>query len=147
MIESSGGGLVATTGGPTAASPTGPTGVLGLIRTKKMALAFDRNDLNKVLDIVATEIGVPIEMVGPDFQLAGITKNQSMGLQEPEQTIDKLLQTILLKADMAGRLVYTIKPRNPGEEEMIFIATRAGMAQRGEKLLPEFEEAADPKKK
>ena len=73
-----------------------------MLRTKKMALSFDRNDLNKVLDIVSTEIGIPIEMVGPDFLTAGITKNQSMGLMEPEQTVDKLLQTILMKADKDG---------------------------------------------
>lgn len=148
LIESAGGGVAAPGATQTAAAggAAGPKGVLDLIRTKKMALSFDRNDLNKVLEIVSTEAGVPIEMVGTDFQLAGITKNQSMGLMEPEQTIDKLLQTILMKADMAGRLVYVIKPRNPGEEEMIFIATRAGVAQRGEKLLPEFEQAPGAKK-
>ena len=147
LLESPGAGMIAATGGPAAPAAPAKQGVLDMMRTKKMALSFDRNDLNKVLDIVSTEIGVPIEMVGPDFLTAGITKNQSMGLMEPEQTVDKLLQTILLKADKDGRLVYIVKPRNPGEEEMIFIATRVGAASRSEKLLPEFEKAADPKKK
>lgn len=147
LLESPGAGMVASAGGPAAPAAPAKQGVLDMMRTKKMALSFDRNDLNKVLDIVSTEIGVPIEMVGPDFLTAGITKNQSMGLMEPEQTVDKLLQTILLKADKDGRLVYIVKPRNPGEEEMIFIATRVGAASRSEKLLPEFEKAADPKKK
>lgn len=147
LLESPGAGMVATAGGPAAPAAPAKQGVLDMMRTKKMALSFDRNDLNKVLDIVSTEIGIPIEMVGPDFLTAGITKNQSMGLMEPEQTVDKLLQTILLKADKDGRLVYIVKPRNPGEEEMIFIATRIGAASRNEKLLPEFEKAADPKKK
>lgn len=147
LLESPGAGMIAAAGGTAAPAAPAKQSVLDMMRTKKMALSFDRNDLNKVLDIVSTEIGIPIEMVGPDFLTAGITKNQSMGLMEPEQTVDKLLQTILLKADKDGRLVYIVKPRNPGEEEMIFIATRIGAASRNEKLLPEFEKAADPKKK
>jgi len=143
LLESAGGGTPAA--GPVmvaAATPAAaaPQSVLDILRTKKIALSFDRNDLNKVLDIVSQDINVPIEMVGGDFQIAGITKNQSMGLDEPEQTVDKLLQKILLKADMSGRLVYTIKAPAPGQPEMIYIATRDGMASRNEKLLPEFEQ-------
>jgi hypothetical protein len=140
LIESPGGYVA---GGPSGTgAPAGPKkmGALDLLRTKKFALAFDRNDLNKVLDIVSNELGVPIEMHGDDFRAAGITKNQSMGLNEPEQTIDKLLQVILKKANIDGQLVYVIKPSADGGE-MVQIITRKGAADRKEKMLPEFEQA------
>ena len=142
LLESGGGMVtaVATTGGPGAAAPAKKLSALEILRTKKIALAFDRNDLNKVLDIVATEIGVPIEMHGDDFRDAGITKNQSMGLNEPEQTVDKLLQVILKKANLDGQLVYMVKPAADGTET-ILILTRKGAAARKETLLPEFEQA------
>lgn len=139
LLESSGGYVAST--GPTA--PTGPAKVLTALealRTKKMELAFDRNDLGKILQMVQDELGFPIEMVDRDFQLAGITKNQSMGLNEPMQTIDKLLQVILKKANLDGNLVLMIKPGADGKET-VFIATRAGAADRKEKMLPEFEQA------
>lgn len=138
LIESPGGVVVAAApqnGG--AAAPPKQTGALETLRTKKIMLAFDRNDLNKVLDIVSQEIGVPIEMVGTDFQLAGITKNQSMGLNEAEQPADELLRKILMKANPDGQLVYMAKPNAEGVET-IYIATRKGMADRKEPLLPEF---------
>jgi hypothetical protein len=140
LVESPGGVVVAggPAGGPAPAAKK--MGALDILRTKKITLAFDRNDLNKVLDIVATEIGVPIEMVGGDFQLAGITKNQSMGLNEPEQTADELLRKILLKANPDGNLVYMAKPNAEGVDT-IYIATRKGMADRKEPLLPEFAQA------
>jgi hypothetical protein len=144
LAESPGGMVVAAASTGGAAAPPKQMGALDTLRTKKITLAFDRNDLNKVLDIVSQEIGVPIEMVGGDFQLAGITKNQSMGLNEAEQPADELLRKILLKANPDGNLVYMSKANAEGVDT-IYIATRKGMADRKEPLLPEF--AAAPVKK
>lgn len=150
LIESgAGGAMIASTAGATgAAAPPKELTTLEKLRTTKMALAFDRNDLNKILALVQDELGIPIEMFDKDFQISGITKNQSMGLMEAEQTIDKLLQVILKKADKDGRLVYYVGPKEEGsKEEIVWIGTRAGLAERKIPLLPEFEQAADPKKK
>jgi hypothetical protein len=111
----------------------------------KMALSFERNSLDSTLGLLSRRIGVPIEINGPDLQFEGITKNQSLALDEPKQTVDKLLRKILRKANPAGDLVYQVKPKAPGGPEIIFVTTRQAVKKRGEKLLPVFE-TAPPRK-
>ncbi|MGC3967675.1 MAG: hypothetical protein QM775_09970 [Pirellulales bacterium] len=111
-----------------------------------MKLAFDKMDLINILALVADEADVKIEMVDGDFLTSGITKNQSMGLDEAEQSIDKILQVILKKADIGGRLVYYAGKTDKNEDALL-IGTRAGVEARKVPLLPEFQQAADPKKK
>ena len=50
----------------------------------------------------------------------------------------------MLQANPDGKLVYVVKPRAPGGDEMLFITTRKGAEKRGDKLPPEF---AAPKDK
>jgi len=103
---------------------------------KPMALAFERNSLEATMRLIAEEIGTPIEIIGTDLQLEGITKNQSFGLDEKRQPAEQLLATILKKANADGKLAYVVKPKQPGGPEMIFITTRRGAATRREKAYP-----------
>lgn len=105
----------------------------------KMSLQFDRNALDFTMGMISDEIGIPVEIIGPDLQLDGITKNQSFGLMEPEQTVDELLRKILIKANPDGKLVYQVKPKEPGGADIIFITTRAAVEKRKEKLPAVFE--------
>lgn len=122
---------------PKAAVPAGPQTAEQKIK-KPMSLTFDRNNLEVTMQLIAEEIGVPIEILGTDLQLEGITKNQSFGLDEKTQPADQILRTIMKKANPDGKLVYVIKPKTPGGEDMIFITTRAAVEKRKDKLPPEL---------
>jgi hypothetical protein len=105
----------------------------------KTSLTFPKNTLETALKLLGDDAGVEILMVGKDFQEEGITKNQSFGLDERDKPAGEILLAIMKKADPAGRLVYVIKPKEGGGDEVLYIMTRAGVAKRGEKLSPEFE--------
>ncbi|MCE9605968.1 MAG: protein kinase [Planctomycetia bacterium] len=127
------------------AATAGLTGAQAAIK-KPMSLTFDRNNLEVTMQLIAEEIGVPIEIIGTDLQLEGITKNQSFGLDEKVQPADQILRTIMKKANPDGKLVYVIKPKKPGDPDMIFITTRAAVEKRKDKLPAELV-AAPPAKK
>ncbi len=112
---------------------------------KRMPLSFPRNTLERSLEMVSEEIGVPIIILGTDLQVEGITKNQSFGMDEAEQPAREILLKILAKADPAGRLVYVIKPRQEDGQEVLYITTRAAAEKRQDPIPPEF--AAAPQKK
>lgn len=109
---------------------------------KRMPLSFPRNTLERSLEMVSEETGVPIIILGTDLQLEGITKNQSFGMDEAEQPAREILLKILAKADPAGRLVYVIKPRQEDGQEVLYITTRAAAEQRQDPIPPEFAPAA-----
>ena len=75
---------------------------------------------------------------GHALELEGITKNQSFGLDEQNQTADAILRTILARSNPDGKLVYVV--RNKGGAESIEITTRAAAAKRGDVLPPGFEQ-------
>ena len=79
-----------------------------------------------------------VEILGGDLQLEGITKNQSFGLDERNRPAGEILRKIMLQANPDGKLVYIVKPRVPGGEEMLFITTRKAVEKRGDKLPPEL---------
>ena len=78
---------------------------------KKISLAFARDTLEKSIQMIADEIAMPIEIIGKDLELEGITKNQSFGLDERDQTADAVLRTILAKSNPDGKLVYLLKTK------------------------------------
>ena len=122
------------------ARPPAATDALGKLE-QKITLVFAKDTLEKAIQLVSEEIGVPMEIVGPDLQLEGITKNQSFGLDERDRSAREVLATILAKADPAGRLVYVV--RKEDDLDTIFITTRAAAAKRGEKLPPGQEASAE----
>jgi hypothetical protein len=103
---------------------------------RKMSLTFARDTLEKSIQMVSEEIGLPIEILGKDLELDGITKNQSFGLEERNQTADAVLRAILARSNPDGKLVYVIRSRDGVES--IEITTRAAAAKRKDPLPAVF---------
>ncbi len=115
---------------------------------KTISFSFDREALDKTMVLFSEEIGVPVEILGGDLQLEGITKNQSINnLAMKDQPANEVLKKILMIANPDGKLVYIIKPKNPGEKDMLFITTRAAVEKRKDKLPADFAPTKAPAKK
>ena len=123
-------------GGGTASADADASHDAGARLARSMTLRFAKDTLEKSLQLISEEIGVPIEILGPDLQREGITKNQSFGLDESDKPAADILRVVLAKANPDGKLVYVI--RKQGGAESIAITTRAAAAGRGEALPPAF---------
>jgi hypothetical protein len=126
-------------GRATAAAPPGAPLTAAAALQKKMTLTFAKDTLEKSIQMMAEEIGMAMEIRGPDLQLEGITKNQSFGLEERDKTAAEILRVILAKANPDGKLVYVIRKGDGGER--IDITTKAAAAKRGDPLPPGFQAA------
>jgi hypothetical protein len=104
---------------------------------QKMTLVFGKETLERSIQRISEEIEVPIDILGADLQLEGITKNQSFGLQARDKTAREILSEILAKANPDGKLVY-ILVRSEAGRETIAITTRAAVSKRKDTLPPEF---------
>ncbi|MGE0606392.1 MAG: serine/threonine protein kinase [Pirellulales bacterium] len=132
VLEAPGGAVaVASTGGGNT-----PKTVADKLKMK-ITLSFPRNTLEKCMELFAEEIGAPVEIIGGDLQLDGITKNQSFGLDEKDQPALDILKKVMLQANKDGKLVYQIKEKDG--QETLFITTRAAVEKRKEKLTPDQE--------
>ena len=120
---------------PAVSVPVEPQGALGKL-SRKITLAFAKDNLERSIQILADETGVPMEILGGDLQLEGITKNQSFGLDEQDKPADEILRVILAKSNPDGKLVYFVGEK--AGEEWVFITTRAAVAKRGDPLPPAF---------
>jgi hypothetical protein len=110
------------------------------------SLSFSRDTLEVALETLGREVGVEIVILGTDLQLAGITKNQSFGLDEQNRPAGEILLEILRLAnpdksstgltDPRQKLVYVVKPLQPGGPKVIAVTTRDA-ATRREDPLPE----------
>jgi serine/threonine protein kinase len=131
-----------STGSPrqTAAAKAVTTEPLAKKLDRKISLVFDRATLEKALQMVGEELGAEVVILGADLQLEGITKNQSFGLQERDQTAREILQKIMLRANPDGKLIYVIRGGGEGSGETLVITTRASARQRGEAVPAEFAE-------
>jgi len=103
---------------------------------KRISLTFARDTLEKSIQMLSEEIGMPIEILGRDLELEGITKNQSFGLDEQDQPAEAILGTILARSNPDGKLVYVVRTRDGAES--IEITTRAAAAKRGDDLPAMF---------
>jgi hypothetical protein len=129
---------------PVAAAPAAAQGALVKLG-RKMTLVFAKDELERSIQMVSDEIGVPMEIRGPDLQLEGITKNQPLSIDERDKPAADILRVILAKANPDGKLVYVVRTMNGVES--IEITTRAGAAKRGDVLPPAFQDpGAEPKK-
>jgi len=132
-LEQTPGSAVAAVPGKT---PAAAPAVLASGLQKKMSLVFAKDTLEKSIQMLSEEIGIPMEILGGDLQLDGITKNQSFALDERDKSADAVLRTILAKSDSAGRLVYVIRKRDGVES--IEITTKAAASKRGDTLPPGY---------
>jgi serine/threonine protein kinase len=123
-----------------AAAPTAPATPLTIEEklAVSVSLVFAKDTLEKSIEMLAAESGIPMEILGGDLQLEGITKNQSFGLDQQQQPVDAILRTILQKANPDGKLVYVV--RGEGADASLVITTRAAVAKRGETLPDGFAE-------
>lgn len=113
---------------------------------QKMSLSFPRDTLEKSIQLLSEEIGLPIEILGNDLKLEGITKNQSFKLDENDKPAEEILRVILMGANPDGKLIYVF--RGAGDGDSLVITTRAAAAERGDKVPPVFAApAADADKK
>jgi hypothetical protein len=124
--------------------PAAPAGALGKLE-QKITLVFARDTLEKSIQMIADEIGTPMDIVGPDLQLEGITKNQSFGLEARDKPAREVLLEILAKANPDGKLVYIV--RQEDGVETILVTTRAAVEKRGDKLPPGLEPPAKEQKR
>jgi hypothetical protein len=141
LAQSPGAALAGPTppvGSSPADSPAPPAGALGKLQ-KKITIVFPRDTLEMAIQMVSEEVGVPLEILGTDLQLDGITQNQSFGLEARDQTAAEVLRMILTQANPNGKLVYIVRTEDGVEK--ILVTTRAQVEKRGDPLPPEFEAA------
>lgn len=110
---------------------------------RKTSLRFTREELEAALNIFAQDVGIEIEILGPDLQLDGITRNQLFGIDLTDRPADEILVEILRRAnpdklatgpaDPRQKLVYVVRP------DAVVITTRAAAEKRGESLPAVFQ--------
>jgi hypothetical protein len=105
---------------------------------KKITLTFDRINLTDLTDRVGTLIDMPVRIETRDLQIAGITLNQAMSIAETDQTAERCLAAVFLKANPAGQLVYVVKPGTDNRGSIV-VCTRQGAKQRKEELPKLFQ--------
>ncbi|MEO2045049.1 MAG: hypothetical protein ABGX16_00565 [Pirellulales bacterium] len=116
------------------------------------SLVLPKETLEQSLRILAEDIGVEIELLGQDLQLAGITKNQSFGINLRNRPASEILLEILCRAnpvqnttgpaDRKQMLVYSIKREEEGAWR-ILVTTRAAATGRGDSLPDVFRPRAE----
>ncbi len=116
------------------------------------SLVFPKETLQKALEMLAEDVGVPIQIAGNDLQLEGITKNQSLAIELRDRPAGEILLEVLLRAnpdrtasgptDVKQKLVYVIRKATGSEPSAIVVTTRTAAKRRGEKLPDVFEPAS-----
>lgn len=119
---------------------------------QQTSLVFPKETLQKALEILSEDLGVPIQIAGRDLQLEGITKNQSLAIELRDRPAAEILLEVILRAnpdrtasgptDTKQKLVYVIRQPSDSQPGAIVVTTRSAAARRGEKLPAVFEPAA-----
>jgi len=104
---------------------------------RNITLKFSRQTLEVALERFGEEVGLPVKILGKDLQIEGITKNQSLGLDENNQPARAVLGKILALASPDGKLVYTLQVDPETNKQTIFVTTRAAASERGDDLPPQ----------
>ncbi len=104
---------------------------------KPVTVMFDSDTLETAIEILSEVVGIPIEIAGEDLELEGITKNQSFGLSERDNSAEEVLRIILKKSESKpGQLIYVF--RGDGDQEKIVITTFQAALQRDEPIPEVF---------
>ena len=124
-----------------------PETIDGKLR-QTVTLSFPKDTLSQAIELLAAEIETPIEILGSDLFLEGITKNQSFAIDQRNRPAGDVLVEILRlanpdrtatgPADPRQKLVYVILSAADDRAGRIVITTRAAAAKRGEALPPVF---------
>ncbi|MFP6657843.1 MAG: hypothetical protein VB853_06640, partial [Pirellulales bacterium] len=137
---------------------TGGTGPIKVVGTQPKTvyeklkqpttLRFGRDNLINAIGLLSDDIGVKIEIQDKDLELEGITKNQSFGIDMADKPAEEILLSIVQLAnsdktakgpsDAAQKLIYVVKEKLNGGEDVIWITTRAGAQARSDQLPDVF---------
>jgi hypothetical protein len=104
---------------------------------KLVTFSYPRITLERAMQRVSAEIGIPITFVTRDLAQAGISKNHSLQLEVFNLTAGECLHHIMALVDRSGRLTFVVRRRADGREE-IAVTTHAGVAERNEPRQGEF---------
>jgi hypothetical protein len=113
------------------------------------SLSFPKDTLERALELLAEDIGIPISIDGSALQLEGITKNQSLAANLRNRPAREILTAILLQAnpdrtasgpaDIRQKLLYTVQEGDgSGSPGRIIVTTRAAADRRGDPLPDAF---------
>jgi len=112
------------------------------------SLSFTKETLQRAVELLAEDIGAPIEINGADLQLEGITKNQSFGLDLKSRPASEILVEVLRRAnpdraatgpaDPRQKLVFVIQPGDSAGPGRIIVTTRTAAEKRGDRLAAPF---------
>jgi hypothetical protein len=119
-----------------------PKTIAEKLARKKTSLN-DNDEFQRLLKAMLDDAKVPFEIMGPDLQNDGITRNKRVMADFKDLPLGEILRKMFMIVDPSGNLVYFIK--KDGDQEKLFISTRKKTAERKDPLPPEF--AAQPKKK
>jgi hypothetical protein len=119
-----------------------PKTILEKLARKKASLT-DNDEFQRLVKTMMDDARIPFEIMGPDLQNDGITRNKRVAADFKDLPLGEILRKMFLMVDPSGNLVYFVKKE--GNEEKLFISTRKKTAERKDTLPPEF--AAPPKKK
>jgi hypothetical protein len=108
---------------PQPVEPVMAAGVAARLRNR-MSLVFAKETLEKSIQMVAEEIGVPIEIRGPDLQLEGITKNQSFDSSYRDCS------------SRSGAVVWARRDCRPGNSECSLSDVRRTVGMCRERIVP-----------
>ncbi len=119
-----------------------PKTVAEKLARKKTSLT-DNDEFQRLLKAMLDDARIPFEIMGPDLQNDGITRNKRVMADFKDLPLGEVLRKVFLMVDPSGNLVYFVK--KDGDQEKLFISTRKKTAERKDPLPPEF--AVQPKKK
>lgn len=116
---------------------------------RPVTISFRRESLETAVGILSDELGVPLEIVGRDLQLEGITRNQMLALDVTQMPAAEALVQVLRRAnpdplaegpdDTRQRLVYVVGG------DGLTITTRSAAAKRGDALPEAFQPRSEPR--
>ena len=112
------------------------------------SLTFAKETLERAIELLAEDIGSPIDINGTDLQLEGITKNQSFGIDLRRRPASEILVEVLRRAnpdrsatgpaDPRQKLVYVVEPGDSGGSGRIIVTTRTAAEKRGDRVAAPF---------
>ncbi|MEQ8846172.1 hypothetical protein [Botrimarina sp.] len=134
--------LAAPAARPVTPAADSPPATLAERLQRPVTIRFARESLETAVSVLSEAIGAPIEILGRDLQLEGITRNQMLAIDLEQQPAATALVEVLRRAnpnplaegpaDPRQQLVYAVR------DDKLVVTTRAAARRRGEALPAAF---------